>query len=84
MILQLKSTDYICSHKGLQEVHCPNSQCDEDIELIGERHTRRGNGRLRSSPDSIIFRQKEPELMTKMVVSLARSSSDKCVARHPT
>jgi hypothetical protein len=70
--------------KGLQEMHCPNSQCDEDIESIGERHMRRGNGRLRSSPDSAIFRQKEPELMTKMVVPLTRSSSDKWVARHPT
>jgi hypothetical protein len=50
----------------------------------GERHTRRGNERLRSSPDSAIFHQKEPELMTKMVVPLAHSSSDKCAARHPT
>jgi hypothetical protein len=51
---------------------------------MGERHTRRGNRRLRSSPDFAIFCQKEPELMTKMVVLLVRSSSDKCVARHPT
>jgi hypothetical protein len=51
---------------------------------MGERHTQRGNVRLRSSSDSAIFHQKEPELMTKMTVRLARSSYDKCVARHPT
>jgi hypothetical protein len=51
---------------------------------MGERHTQRRNERLRSSPDSVIFHQKEPELMTKMAVTLARSSSDKCVARHHT
>jgi hypothetical protein len=45
---------------------------------------RRGNRRLISSPDSAIFRQKEPKLMTKMVVPLACSSSEKCVARHPS
>jgi hypothetical protein len=46
--------------------------------------SRRGNGRLRSSQDSVIFHRKESKLMTKMVVALACSSSDKCVARHPT
>jgi hypothetical protein len=52
---------------------------------MNERRSQRiGNGRLRSSPDSAIFRQKEPELMTKMAVPLARSSSDKYAARHPT
>jgi hypothetical protein len=51
---------------------------------MGDRHTRSGNERLRSSPDSAIFRQKEPELMTKMAVPLAHSSFDKSVARHPT
>jgi hypothetical protein len=45
---------------------------------------RRGNARLRSSPDSAIFRQKELQLMTKMVIPLARYSSDKCVAKHST
>jgi hypothetical protein len=49
---------------------------------MGEGHTRRGDERLRSSPDSVIFRRKEPELMTKMAVPLAHFSSDKCVARH--
>jgi hypothetical protein len=48
-----------------------------------ETHAKRIE-RLRSSPDSIIFRQKEPEFMTKMAILSARSSSDKCVARHPT
>jgi hypothetical protein len=51
---------------------------------MGERHMRRGNRRLISSPDSAIFRQKEPKLMTKMAVPLACSSSEKCVARHPS
>jgi hypothetical protein len=45
-----------------------------------KRTQRRGNERLRSSPDSAIFCQKEPELMTQMVVPLAFSSSDKCAA----
>jgi hypothetical protein len=51
---------------------------------MGENHTRRGSERLRSSPDSVIFHRKEPELMTKMAVPLERSSYDKCVERHPT
>jgi hypothetical protein len=52
---------------------------------MNERRTpRRGNRRLRSSLDSEIFRQKESELMTKIVIPLACSSSDKCAARHPT
>jgi hypothetical protein len=59
----------------------PILECDEDIE--SERRTSRsGNKRLRSFPDSVIFRQKEPELMTKMAVPSACSSSNKCVARH--
>jgi hypothetical protein len=71
--------------KRLQGVHCPNLKYDEDIESMNETRTQqRGNRRLRSSPDSAIFRQKEPELMTKMTVPLARSSSDKYAARHTT
>jgi hypothetical protein len=48
------------------------------------RTQQKGNGKLRSSPDSAIFHQRKPELMTKMAIPLARSSSDKCAARHPT
>jgi hypothetical protein len=42
--------------KRLQEGYCPNSQFDEDIELMNgrEAHAKRGNERIRSSPDSII------------------------------
>jgi hypothetical protein len=38
MILQLRATDYMLLKK-LQEVCCPNSQCDEDIESLNERKT---------------------------------------------
>jgi ferredoxin len=48
------------------------------------RAQRRGNGRLKSSPDSSIFRQKELELMNKMAAPLACSPCDKCAARYPT
>jgi hypothetical protein len=52
---------------------------------MNERRTpRRGNKRLRSSPDSITFRRKESEYMRKMVVPLACSSTNKCATRHPT
>jgi hypothetical protein len=69
----------------LQEGHCPNSQYDEDIESMNGRQTHaKRKWKIRASPDSVIFRWKEPELMTKTVVPLARSSSNKCVARHPT
>jgi hypothetical protein len=46
--------------KRLQGAHCPTLQYDEDIESMNEKRTQqRGNGRLRSAPDSTIFRQKD-------------------------
>jgi hypothetical protein len=69
----------------LQEGFYPNFQCDEDIESMNGRETHAKRKRkIKIFTRFCNLPPEGAELMNKMVVPLARSSSDKCVARHPT